>query len=96
MPAWVFGAIQSISDPAGFAAYQGAAGPTIAKHGGKIIAAGNKIEVADGNWMPVGVVVLEFENLEKAKSWYNSSDYNPLVSRRTASSDASMVFVDGG
>ena len=67
MAAWVIAAIQSVHDEAGFAAYQEEAGPLAAKYGGKRLASGTKIEIADGTWSPVRVVVLEFEDLEKAK-----------------------------
>ena len=96
MPAYVIGAIQSINDPPTFAHLQKLAMPTIAKHGGKVVVAGTNIEVADGRWAPVGMVVLEFESLKKAKAWYNSSDYNPLVSGRQQSTDSGLIFVDGG
>ena len=95
MAAWVIGAIQSVNDAAGFAAYGEAAGPTVVKYGGKRVAGGTKIEVADGSWSPIGMVVFEFESLAKAKEWYNSPEYNPLVSRRTGSADTGLIFVDG-
>ncbi len=96
MAAYVVGAIQNINDPAGFAEYQRLAGPSVAKYGGKLILNGNKIEVADGTWSPAGLVVLEFESLERAKQWYSSAEYSPLVSRRTASAESGLIFVDAG
>ena len=71
MPAFVFPNIQSVSNPARFAEYQGLAGPVLAQYGGKILGGGTKIEVADGNWSPVFVLAVEFESLAKAKEWYN-------------------------
>ena len=38
MAAYVFGARLSVKDPEKFSAYQQAAGPTVAKYGGKVIA----------------------------------------------------------
>jgi uncharacterized protein (DUF1330 family) len=96
MAAYVIGAISGVTDPAGFTGYQKLAIPTVAKYGGKVIVGGNKIEVADGIWSPVGVVVLEFPSLQRAKEWYNSPEYKPLVSRRKASSTSGVIFVDGG
>jgi uncharacterized protein (DUF1330 family) len=95
MAAYVIGAISSVKDPAGFAEYQKLAGPTLEKYGGKFIAGGNKIEVADGIWSPAFVVVVEFQSLQRAKQWYNSPEYKPLVSRRKASSTSGVIFVDG-
>ena len=95
MAAYVIGAIQSVNDPAGFLEYQNLALPTLAKYGGTVVVGGNKIQVADGNWSPMGTVVVAFETMAKAKEWYDSPDYNPLVSRRTASADSGVIFIDG-
>lgn len=95
MAAWVIGAIQSVNDAAGFAAYGEAAGPTVAKYGGKRVAGGTNIEVADGSWSPAGMVVIEFENLAKAKEWYNSPEYQAVVGQRLNTSDSGLIFVDG-
>ena len=96
MAAWVIGAIQSVKDEAGFGAYQQAAGPTVAKYGGKLVAGGNKVEVGDGNWSPAGVVVLEFESMAKAKEWYNSSEYQAVVGQRISTTDSGLIFVEAG
>ena len=95
MAAYVIGAIQSVNDPVAFSEYQNLALPTLVKYGGTLVVGGTKIEVADGNWSPTGMVVVEFETMAKAKEWYNSPDYNPLVSRRTASADSGVIFLDG-
>ena len=95
MVAWAIGAILSVSDEAGFAAYQELGGPTVAKYGGKRVAAGTKIEVADGTWSPVRMVVIEFENLAKAKTWHNSPEYQAAMEKRISSSDGGFIFLDG-
>ena len=94
MAAYVIGQVQSISDPEAFSEYVSLAGPTLEKYGGKIVLGGDKIETADGNWSPIGVIVIEFESMARIKEWYNSPEYNPLISRRMSSSDSSVIFVD--
>ncbi len=95
MAAWVIAAIQSVNDAAGFAAYGEAGRPTVAKYGGKRVASGTKIEVADGSWCPARMVVLEFESLAKAKEWYYSPEYQAVVGQRLKTSNGAMIFVDG-
>ena len=95
MTAWGIAAMQKVNDADGFAAYGAGAGPTVAQYGGKRVAGGTKIEIADGTWSPSGMVVLEFESLEKAKAWYNSSEYQAVVGQRLSTSDSSLIFVDG-
>ena len=60
MPAYVIGAIQSVNDPTAFSEYQNLALHTPAKYGGTVVVGGTKIEVADGNWSPTGMVVVEY------------------------------------
>jgi uncharacterized protein (DUF1330 family) len=95
MAAYVIAAIQSVSDPATYSEYGRLAGPSLEQYGGKIVVGGNKIEVADGNWSPDRMVIIEFESLEQAKKWYNSPEYSPLVSMRTESSEGGLIFIDG-
>ena len=95
MAAWVIGALEKVNDANGFTAYQGAAGPTVAQYGGKRVAGGTKIEVADGTWSPIGMVVIEFESLAKAKEWYNSPEYQAIVAGRTGTTEGGLIFVDG-
>ena len=59
------------------------------------MAYGTKVVVADGNWSPLGAIVVEFESMAKAQEWYNSPEYNPLVARRTGSTDSGVILVDG-
>ena len=95
MAAYAIGAVLSVSDPETLSEYAGLATATLEKYGGKIVVGGGKIEVADGNWSPVGIIVIEFESLEQIKKWYNSPEYSPLVSMRTGSTDSGLIFVDG-
>ena len=81
MAAHVIAAVQNVNDPAGFAEYQQLAEPTVHQYGGKFVAGGTKIEVADGNWSPIGLVVIEFESLDRGgilKKCVNSQAVYPL------------------
>ncbi len=96
MPAFIFANIQSVTDQARFAEYQTLAEPTVVQYGGKFLAGGTKIEIADGDWSPVGVMAAEFENLAKAKEWYNSPEYQAVVAGRLESTVGGLIFVDAG
>ncbi|PKB63943.1 MAG: hypothetical protein BZY80_04640 [SAR202 cluster bacterium Io17-Chloro-G2] len=96
MPAFVFAQVQSVTNPARLAEYQGLAEPTVIQYGGKFLAGGTKIEVADGDWSPIGVMAAEFESLAKAKEWYYSPDYQAVVGRRLESTVGGLIFVDAG
>ena len=59
----------SVSDPETFSAYQQADGPTLAQYGGKILGGGTNVEVADGTGSSIGMMVIEFESMDKAMVW---------------------------
>ena len=96
MTTYGIGSVLSVRNPEGFAAYQQVAIPTLAKYGGKVLAGGTNIEVADGAWSPIGMVVIEFESMAKAKEWYNSPEYSAVKSQRFDNTDSGLVFLDAG
>ena len=96
MAAYVIGAVQAVNDPAGLSAYQEKAGPTLARYGGKFIAGGTDIEAMDGNWAPIGMIVIEFESMAKAKEWYNSPEYSAIQPERTPATDSGSILINGG
>ena len=51
--------------------------------------------IAEGNWNPKGLVVVEFDTFEKAKEFWNLVDYKLLKELRQSSSDTDMIIVDG-
>ena len=96
MAVYGIGSVLSVSDPEKFAAYQQVAIPTLEKYGGKVLAGGTNIEIADGTWSPIGMVVIEFESMAKAKEWYNSPEYSAVKSQRFDNTDSGLVFLYAG
>ncbi len=95
MAGYIIGALQGITDAAAFTAYQGAAGPTVAQYGGKLVLNSRKAEKGDGNWAPAGLVIVEFESVAQAKKWYNSPEYQAVIGQRLQSADSAVIIVDG-
>ena len=95
MAGYVIGQIKEFKNTDGFGAYQGAAGPTAAQYGGKLVLNSTKIESGDGGWDPAGMVVIEFESVEQAKKWYNSPEYQAVIGQRFNSTDSALIIVDG-
>ena len=96
MAAYVVGTLYGITDPSGFEEYRNQALPTVEKFGGKLVMMSDKVEVADGSWSPIGMIMLEFESLERAKQWYNSPEYSAVKPMRLQTADSGVIFVDGG
>jgi uncharacterized protein (DUF1330 family) len=94
MPGYFMGMIHGVSDEAGFGAYQGVAMPTIEQYGGKPILFSQKVEAADGDWAPMGIIVIEFESSEQSRKWYNSPEYQAVIGQRLSSTESNTVFMD--
>jgi uncharacterized protein (DUF1330 family) len=84
-----------VTDPVGYEDYKRLASPTLAIYGGKYIARGGNTEVLEGEWIPKRLVILEFENSERAKAWLNSPEYAEARKLRHTYAKSNMVVVDG-
>ncbi len=84
-----------VTDPVGYEDYKKLAAPTVALYGGKYIARGGKNEVLEGDWAPDRLVILQFENSERAKAWLNSPEYAEARPLRHKYARSKMVVVDG-
>jgi uncharacterized protein (DUF1330 family) len=68
---------------------------SIAAYGGRFVIRGAKTESLEGNWNPERIVVLEFPSIERAKEWYNSSEYAPAKKIRHENATSKMILVEG-
>ena len=55
---------------------------SLMKLGGEMIAGTPAPNVLEGKWDGSWAAILRFPNLEMAKTWYNSPDYEPLKKLR--------------
>lgn len=94
MPAYVIVDI-TVTDSLGYEEYKRLAPAAVALYGGKYIARGGKCETLEGDWQPQRLVILEFENMEKAKAWLNSAEYRPARALRHRYARSNMVVVEG-
>jgi uncharacterized protein (DUF1330 family) len=83
-----------VADAEGYEEYRPLAGESVARHGGRFIVRGGKNEVWEGEWSG-RIVVLEFETLEAARTWYHSDDYQAAAAIRHRTSTARMIAVEG-
>ena len=84
-----------VTDPAGYEGYKQLAAPTVALYGGEYIVRGGKTETLEGNWNPIRIVVLRFENMERAKAWINSQEYSEARALRHKYSVSKAIVVEG-
>ena len=84
-----------ITDPARFEDYKRASTLVVAEFGGKFIVRGGKHELLEGSWRPHRVVVIEFESMEKARTWWTSASYKKAKALRLPAARVNAVLVEG-
>lgn len=84
-----------VTDPEQYEQYTAAAPATISASGGRFLVRGGEIAVLEGDWCPSRLVVLEFEDLEAAKRWYQSRAYQEARKLRAGAAAFRGVAVQG-
>lgn len=94
MPAYVI-AETDVTDPEQYEKYKAASPGAIEACGGRFLVRGGELAVLEGDWQPSRLVVLEFEDLAAAKSWYRSEAYQETKKLRERAAHLRMVAVQG-
>jgi len=94
MPAYVI-AETDVHDPEGYERYRAAVPEIIAAFGGRVIARGGDLAVLEGDWHPKRLVLLEFDDLEAARRWYKSPEYQDAKRLRDGAASLNVVAVEG-
>jgi uncharacterized protein (DUF1330 family) len=94
MPAYVIADVD-VHDPEQYERYKAASPGAIAAGGGRFIARGGDPVVLEGDWRPSRLVLLEFEDLEAAKRWYDSPEYREARRLREGAATLRIVAVEG-
>ncbi|MEO8358145.1 MAG: DUF1330 domain-containing protein [Chloroflexota bacterium] len=85
----------NVTDPTGYDEYKKLAPAAVELYGGKYIARGGRTETLEGDWAPTRLVILEFESIEQAKTWLDSSEYSEARKMRHATTISNMVVIEG-
>ncbi|MEV1157446.1 DUF1330 domain-containing protein [Micromonospora chokoriensis] len=67
---------------------------TLVPFGGRFIVHGGPIEVLEGDW-PGDLVIIEFPDLNEARSWYGSPAYQEIKPLRTRHLAGEVILVEG-
>jgi len=84
-----------VADAPAYDEYRKQVPTVIAKYGGRFLVRGGTIESKEGGWQPRRLVVVEFPSLDKARTFYHSADYAPLIALRQKASRGKLVLVEG-
>lgn len=94
VPAYVLVEVR-VTNPPAYAGYRDLAGPSVARHGGRFLVRGGAVTPLEGDWHPERLVVIEFADVDAARAWYWSADYQAALAIRLANSVGRAVMVEG-
>lgn len=94
MPSYVVVEVE-VLDAQRYELYKQMVPPSLAAYGGRFIVRGGAVETLEGTWSPKRLVILEFPNAERAKAWWESTEYAEAKALRQASARTQMIVVEG-
>jgi uncharacterized protein (DUF1330 family) len=94
MPAYVI-VETDIHDAEQYERYRAASPDAVHSGGGRFVARGGELAVLEGDWSPSRLVILEFPELDAAKRWYDSPEYEEARRLREGAASLRMVAVQG-
>ena len=94
MPAYII-VETDITDPEQYEQYKAASPGAVAAGGGRFVVRGGELAVLEGDWSPKRIVMLEFEDLEAAKRFYDSPAYQEAKKLREGAASLNMIAVEG-
>jgi len=94
MPAYLI-VETDVHDPEQYEQYKAASPGALAAFGGRFIARGGEMAVLEGDWEPSRLVLVEFPDLESAKRFYDSPEYEAAKKLREGAASLNMVAVQG-
>jgi uncharacterized protein (DUF1330 family) len=94
MPAYIIAQI-NVTDQAKYQEYAKLAGPATQKYGGRFLVRGGAKTTMEGDIPFSRIVINEFPDIEAAKRFYNSVEYQAAKQKRLGAADFNMVIVEG-
>jgi len=84
-----------VTNPEAFEIYRAAVPAVIKAFGGCYIVRGGRVETLEGNWDVPRIVIIEFDDMEAARRFYNSEEYREVLPLRLAASEGSVILIEG-
>ena len=84
-----------VTDPEQYEQYNAASPAAIAAGGGRFLVRGGELVVLEGDWQPPRLVLLEFDDLEAARRWYESQAYQEAKKLREGAARFRAIAVQG-
>jgi uncharacterized protein (DUF1330 family) len=95
MSAYVIATLRDLEMNSGIAEYARRIDDTLDAFGGRFLVHGGPVEEVEGAWHGSLLVVLEFPDMNTARSWYASPGYQDILSFRTDNCVGEVIFTQG-
>jgi uncharacterized protein (DUF1330 family) len=83
-----------VHDNESYAKFIKLAGPVISEYGGKVLVRNPNPEIKEGKDSGIAIV-LEFENIDNARKFYESEKYTKAREIRMLSAETDLIIVEG-
>ena len=94
MSAYVVANVE-VNDPEGYREYTQQVPGTLEPYGGRFVVRGGDLQVCEGSPLP-RLVVIEFPSAEQASAWYNSPEYQAIISIRHQNASCNFLVIAPG
>ena len=85
----------SVEDAAGYEGYRSQTAAIIEQYGGRFLVRGGAIEVREGEPGIGRLVILEFPNVEAARTFYDSPEYQAILPIRFENANSTLIIAEG-
>ena len=85
----------AVSNPQQYGEYMKLSPGIIEKFGGRFIVRGGRTETLEGTPATGRYVVVEFPSFERARQFYNSTEYQAARKVRSGAAEAQFILVEG-
>ena len=84
-----------VHDPLGYGAYRSRTGAVIERSGGRFLVRGGTLHPLEGEPDFSRLVIIEFADLDAARRFYDSAEYQALIPHRTDNARSMLLIAEG-
>jgi uncharacterized protein (DUF1330 family) len=88
-------ALVDVKDPEAYSKYTARTPDVIARYGGRFIVRNGEKSTPEGPEETRRMVIVEFDSLDAAHTFYYSDEYQEVLKLRQAASEGQVIIVDG-
>ena len=83
-----------VHDKDGFENFKAMSGPVISEYGGTVLVRNPNPEIREGDESGIAIII-EFENIEGARKFYESDKYTEARAVRELAAESDLILVEG-